>query len=114
MKQNMPTQQTFINAATDLKLLKLIDYDGNHRIVEPYMIYDSAKGKFCYHVFQLDGFSDSGKAIGWKNPEVESFEFSEIIETSFRQRNEYNPFNEKMFVTVHFAIPTIDGRKRTI
>lgn len=110
----MPTQQNFINAATQLKLLKLIDYDGNNRLVEPYMIYDSAKGKYCYHVFQLDGFSESGNTVGWKNPEVESFEFSEIIETNFQQRTQYNPFNEKMFVKVHFSIPTIDGRQRTI
>jgi hypothetical protein len=108
----MPTRPIFIEAANQLKLIQLTDFFGNFRIVEPYMIYDSTKGKLCFHCYQLEGHSDSGKAFGWKNPEVNSFEFSEIINSSYRQRSEYNPFNETMFVNVHFSIPTVGGRIR--
>jgi hypothetical protein len=108
----MPTRPNFIEAANQLTLIKLIDYSGNFRIVEPYMIYDSAKGKLCFHFYQIDGYSESRNITGWKNPEVKSFEFSEIIDTLFKQRIEYNPFNEKMFVNVHFSVPTYDGRTR--
>lgn len=110
--RTIPTIPTFIEAANQFKLIRLTDFSGNLRIIEPYMIYDSAKGKLCFHCYQLEGHSDSGNSFGWKNPEVNSFEFSEIINSSYRQRREYNPFNEKMFVNVHFSIATIDGRIR--
>ncbi len=109
----MSTKDIFIEAANQLKLLQLFDFNGNSRVIEPYMIYDSAKGKVCFHCYQWQGYSESGKVEGWKNPEMDSFEYGVIVNRTFTPRKEYNPFNEKMFANVHFAIPTIDGRQRT-
>ncbi|MBW1953947.1 MAG: hypothetical protein JRI66_12860 [Deltaproteobacteria bacterium] len=108
----MTVEDIFINAARLFKICKLIDNCGNIRIVEPYMVYTSATGKRLFHCYQLEGYSTSKQVPGWKNPEVSSFVSAIILEQSFSQRPEYNPFNMKMFPKVHFALPTYDGRQR--
>jgi hypothetical protein len=108
----MNVEQTFINSAKSFKICEIIDIYGNRRLVEPYMVYTSSKGKRLLHCYQLLGYSKSGQVPAWKNPEVSSFTNAIIKDKSFSQRSEYNPFNMKMFPTVHFALPTSDGRQR--
>lgn len=108
----MSVEQTFIKAGEKLTLCELIDQKGNRRLVEPYMVYTSSKKKRLFHCFQLEGYSKSGVARGWKNPEIKSFCQATIQDEKFIQREEYNPFNTSMFPIVHFSIPTADGRKR--
>lgn len=108
----MHVEQIFINAARLFKLCKLIDVNGNIRLVEPYMFCTSAKNKRLFHCYQLEGYSRSGNIPGWKNPEVSSFVNAIMVDKSFFQRPEYNPFNIKMFPIVHFSLPTFDGRQR--
>lgn len=108
----MSVEANFINAAKSLKLCELIDAMGNERLVEPYMVYTSAKGKRLFHCYQLRGYSESGKETEWKNPAIGSFVRAVIRTEVFVPRNEYNPFNYKMFSIVHFSIPTLDGRQR--
>lgn len=106
------TEQIFIQSARSLILCKLVDFYGNERIVEPYMIYDSATGLKIFHCFQNEGFSRSGERIGWKNIQTDSIKNIFCETKTFLQRPEYNPFNMKMFPVVHFSIPTFRGQKR--
>lgn len=93
-------------------LCELIDQNGNRRLVEPYMVYTSSKDNRLFHCYQIEGYSVSKKVPDWKNPKVKSFRQVTIQDKTFIQRKEYNPFNNSMFPTVHFSIPTADGRKR--
>ncbi len=104
--------ENFQEAAKNLHLCELIDLNGNHRIVEPYMVYSSSTGKRLFHCYQISGYSKSGKSQGWKNPEINSFQEAIILDDTFLPRPEYNPFNDKLFTVVYFSIPTIDGRQR--
>ncbi|MDV2495720.1 MAG: hypothetical protein RX316_05850 [bacterium] len=108
----MSVEDVFIKAAKGLNLCELIDVNGNGRLVEPYMVYTSNRGKRLFHCYQLSGYSKSGEPQGWKNPEERSFASANVREETFTQRREYNPFNMKMFPTVHFSISTADGRQR--
>ena len=108
----MSVEQTFIKAGETLALCELIDQKGNRRLVEPYMVYTSSQKKRLFHCYQIEGYSESKVPSGWKNPEIKSFRQATIQDKTFIQRKEYNPFNNSMFPTVHFSIPTADGRKR--
>lgn len=108
----MTPEEVFVDAAKMLKVCMLTDTAGNSRVIEPYMVYTSSKGKILFHCYQLEGYSERGNPQGWKNPEVATFISARASDQSFTPRPEYNPFNTKMFPEVHFAIPTNDGRQR--
>lgn len=97
-------ESRFVAAAKAGVLCELTDGQGRFRIVEPYMVYESSRGKRLFHCYQIDGYSESGKPAGWKNPEVFSFSAARVTQTSFRQRPEYNPANERMFPVIYFAL----------
>jgi hypothetical protein len=79
---------------------ELIDAAVNHRIVEPYMIYDSSTPKRLLHCYQVSGFSEGGRPIGWKNLEISSFTNASIKDDVFFVRPDYNPDDRKRFVTI--------------
>jgi hypothetical protein len=108
----MSAESTFIEAGRNYNLCTLTDLEGNTRTVEPYMVYTSAREKKLFHCYQVAGFSESGQATGWKNPEIAAFLSAEALADTFAPRDEYNPFNYKMFPVVHFSIPTRNGRQR--
>jgi hypothetical protein len=105
-------ESTFIAAAKTLSLVWLTEPSGRYRIVEPYMVYCSSREKHLLHLYQIGGYSAGGVLRGWKNPEVSAFDGAQIVDQPFTPREEYNPFNEEMFPTVIFAVPTRDGRMR--
>jgi hypothetical protein len=98
-------ESQFIAAAEAKVLCRLTDTDGQMRLVEPYMVYKSSRGKRLFHCYQVGGHSESGRPVGWKNPEVSSFVAAEVTAEQFHERPEYNPSNSKMFVDVYFALP---------
>lgn len=108
----MLVEDTFVEAANDLKLCELTDTIGNKRLVEPYMVFTSNKRKRLFHCFQIEGYSESGRHTWWKNMEIGLFTIAVIHDETFNPREGYNPFNFKKFPVVHFSIPTIDGRQR--
>lgn len=97
-------EESFIAAANGRVLCELYDRSGHSRTVEPYMVYESTRGKRLFHCFQIDGYSKSGKQVGWKNPEVKSFVRATVTERHFRPRPEYNPGNATMFPVIYFSI----------
>ncbi len=98
--------EAFIEAGESLMICELIDSQGRKRIVEPYMVYHTSTGKYAYHCFQLSGYSFSGNTYEWKNPLVDSISSVKMLDESFEQRREYNPFNFKKFPRVTFSVPT--------
>ncbi len=105
-------ERTFVAAGKSLSLVWLTEPSGHYRIVEPYMVFVSSKGKRLFHLYQIGGYSAGGVLRGWKNPEITNFAGAEILEQRFTPRDDYNPFNEEMFPDVVFAAPTRDGRVR--
>jgi hypothetical protein len=101
-----------MDAGTAHQLCELVDTTGRTRLVEPYMVYQSSRGKNLFHCYQTGGYSKSGRVIGWKNPEVASFVRASIHNEPFVPRVEYNPFNLEMFPVVYFSLPTREGRTR--
>jgi hypothetical protein len=102
----------FSDAAKANRKVVLRDKEGNERVVEPYMIYTSPKGKRCLHVYQTGGYSKSGKAEGFRNPALEEVSTLEVLAETFVIRKEYNPHNEAQFPEVHFSLPDASGGKR--
>ncbi len=105
-------EQTFIAAARARSLVWLTEPSGRYRIVEPYMVFVSSKGKRLFHFFQIGGYSAGGILRGWKNPETSAFETAQIVNEPFTPHEDYNPFNEEMFPDVVFAMPTREGKVR--
>lgn len=105
-------ERAFIAAGKSLSLVWLTEPSGRYRIVEPYMVFVSTKGKRLFHLYQIGGYSSGGVLRGWKNPEIAHFASAEVLDQRFAPRADYNPFNEEMFPDVVFAAPTRDGRVR--
>lgn len=108
----MTVEETFIEAAQRRRLCELTDAAGTIRLVEPYMVFTSSRGRRLFHCYQLTIYTRPGRQRGWRNPAVQSIVSAAIVEQPFTPRASYNPFNERLFPTVHFAIPTADGRRR--
>jgi hypothetical protein len=107
-----PVESTFIRAAMARRLVWLTEPSGRYRIVQPYMVYRSPKGRRLFHFYQVGGYSAGSIIRGWRNPEVASFDSAQLLDESFEPRPDYNPFNEWMFPEVIYAVPTVDGRER--
>lgn len=86
-------------------LCELTDQEGNTRLVEPYMIFDSTRGKRQFHCFQVEGHSSSNHHFSWKNLDVSDVVSVTPTGTRFQIRASYNPGNRRNFPVVHFAIP---------
>ena len=48
-----PVEATYIEAAKRRNLCELTDAAGNIRLVEPYMLYTSRRGRRLFHCYQL-------------------------------------------------------------
>lgn len=100
----MSVESTFVSASKGQYLCQLTDNDGNNRIIEPYMVYISSRGKRLFHFYQTGGYSESKQHSGWKNPEVDSFSRVKQLDERFSVRSEYNPANTKMFPEIIYAL----------
>lgn len=108
----MSVEEVFIRAARARHLCELTDASGARRLVEPYMVFTSSRGKRLFHCYQLTVYGWPGRRRGWRNPPVSGIVSAQPIEAAFTIRRTYNPFNEALFPKVHFAVPTADGRQR--
>lgn len=107
-------EAVFVAAGRARSLVRLAEPSGRYRVVEPYMVFRSATGKWLIHLYQVGGYSGGGVVRGWKNPELRAFDDARPLEARFTAREEYNPFNEELFPEVVFAVPTSDGRRRLV
>jgi len=108
----MTVEETFIAAATERHLCELTQTTGVIRLVEPYMVFTTRAGRRLFHCYQITVYERAGRQRGWRNPRVESVVEARVVPVSFAPRPAYNPFNERLFPSVQFALPTRDGRVR--
>jgi hypothetical protein len=108
---NVDTEDTFVRAAREGRLVRLTEEDGQQRTVQPLILYVSSKGKRLFHAFQVSGYSSGGQN-GWKNMETERFTSAEVLDEAFVPPANYNPWNTPQFEHVVYAAPTRDGRVR--
>lgn len=102
-------EESFKEAALSRLLCELIDGEGNTRLVEPYMVFGSSRGKRQFHCFQRSGYSEHNRNYGWKNIDVSGITSINITEKQFSQQPDYNPMNERNFPVVFFAAPKVGG-----
>ena len=71
--------------------IELIE-DSWPRKIEPYAIFRSSSGKILLECYQLDGFSESDKRIGWRTINVAKIKLvrSKPIQ-GFEPRSEFKP-----------------------
>ena len=82
-------------AIQERKILRF-DYKGLERVVEPYAFGKDNKGNYKLRAYQIDGFSESGKPVGWKLFNVENISNIKILDENFEEiREEYNPYGDK-------------------
>ncbi len=99
-------EQSFIEAAQQRTLCKITDKTGKERVVEPYLIFLPIKRELMFHTYQISPDE------GWRNFHTIDIKKIELLSEVFSLREDYNPFNKKMFQIVLFSIPTKDGRKK--
>ena len=93
--------ETLCQSILKLDVVELQDNQGRKRVVEPYIVYTSSKGKVCLHCYQLSGHSESGAPTGWKNPQLASLKSVRSLGRTFTKRSEYNPDNQRRFPNIH-------------
>lgn len=84
--------------------------DGKVATVEPYVIYTAESKRRLYLWFQLS--SEPPEEPGWRTPEAAYLVSGNLCEATFTPRADYDPFDRKKFPTMHYSIPTADGRQR--
>lgn len=84
-----------------IKQQKLISirYDGTDRIVEPYTYGINTKGNEALRVYQIDGYSSSGKPNGWKMFMISRIDSLDPLDEKFHVRSEYTK-NDSGFKTI--------------
>jgi len=71
------------------------NYKELERIVEPYAFGTDNKGSYKLRAYQIGGFSESGKTVGWKLFSVENISNIEILDKTFDMiREGYNPYGD--------------------
>lgn len=108
----MDVEARFIEAARHRRLVRLVERTGEVREVEPYLVFVAPKGQRRLHFYQVRGDSRSAQPQGWKVTDLERVHEADVLGESFSPRGDYNPFNERLFPQVVFALPTRDGRVR--
>ena len=63
-------ERTFVAAGKSLSLVWLTEPSGHYRIVEPYMVFVSSRGKRLFHLYQIGGYSAGG---GYDRPQRQMF-----------------------------------------
>ena len=77
------------------------------------MIFTSAKGRRCLGCFQISPAPEAGSSA-WRTPEMAEIQSCNMLEQKFELRANYDPFDTVNIPTVHFSVPTKDGRQRWV
>jgi hypothetical protein len=71
-------------------------YSGYDRLIEPYLLGVTRKGKEMLRAYQIDGGSVSGETEGWKLFDISEAGGHVTTGQTFRPRPEYNPSDRAM------------------
>ena len=91
-------------AAIKQRNVILFNYDGQHRVAEPFCQGTSNAGYEVLRAYQVGGFSSSGSPEGWRLYRVDKMDGLESTDVTFSGlRPEYNPADGGMTV-VHCQV----------
>jgi len=88
-----------LKSAIDKQLIINLEY-GGERLVEPYIIYETSKGKRLVDCYQLNGYSSSGIKTGWKRFDISLIRNIQFTSNVFEIRSEYNPDNSGRYYRI--------------
>lgn len=109
----MSVRETILEAARELKLVRLVEAGDRERVGEPHIVYRDKHGRPMLHLYQVGGYSShEPEGHGWRNLPLERFGSAHVVDQAFHARLDYNPDNRELFPYVVYAIPTRDGRQR--
>lgn len=80
-----------------------IVYDGQVRVVDPYLVGTNKKGNEALRAYQVGGYSSSGNLPAWRLYLLKNIDSVEILDTSFKIQPQYNP-NDKDMVQISCRI----------
>ena len=91
-----------VNERQVLQLAMRRDPLGSHRMGEPHVLYRSSKGTLLLHIFQIGGYSSSGKPPAWRQLKVGEILSSHGTGRTFelRWQEGYNPGNRKFYYQI--------------
>ena len=71
--------------------LFLVYGDGATRVVQPHILYRTAKGTICLDAFQVAGSSSSGRLPGWREFDLARTREIELLEDAFDPAPGFDP-----------------------
>jgi len=80
-------------------------YEGQRRVVDPYLIGITTAGNEALRAYQVEGYSSSGNLPAWRLFNLRSITEVEILDTSFRVNAQYNP-NDKGMARISCRVET--------
>ncbi len=102
----MSAETVFMKAGNLHRVCEIAGKDGSVTQVEPYGIFTSARnhgGFLCYQVSEPEG---------WRELESRDIARVKMLDSVFRPRQDYDPFDKIRYPVMHYSIPTHDGRQR--
>ncbi len=89
-------KDTIIDAIQSRRVIEF-SYNGYPRVVEPFLLGITTKGKLTVRGFQIGGSSSSGHATGWHMFTVSNFANLRVSDQTFSgSRPDYNPADSAM------------------
>jgi hypothetical protein len=93
-----------IGDAIQHRCLIRIRYDGETRLVAPYLYGRSVKGKMILSGFQIRNLTDPEVRPAWRTFDEQGITELEVLGESFRPRGDYNAHDRNFNLTV-FSVP---------
>ena len=101
VERSQPHEEKFMvkssicNAIKNCRQISIV-YDGQVRIVDPYLIGITTAGNETLRAYQVRGYSERGGLPAWRIFTLKKISGVEILNTSFTIRPDYNPNDQAM------------------
>ncbi len=76
------------------------DEPGDPRVCYPHVVFTSTSGKICADVYQVGGYTSSGRLPTWRAFEIGEIANVELSEERFEVIADYNPANRARYVRI--------------
>ena len=83
MVGRMSAEEVVRDAIAQRRSLFLVYGEGATRVVQPHVLYRSAKGTVCLDAYQVAGSSSSGRLPGWREFDLARTREVEVLEDAF-------------------------------
>jgi hypothetical protein len=74
---------TELEQAMAQRLVLEVRYNGGMRLVEPYVLFEDKEGERLLRVWQIGGYSSTGKIPNWRSFKVASIADARVLRTPF-------------------------------